>query len=125
MKKTYKEQNLKPLELNSFRPIRDNVIVSDMEFTERLSSGGIVLPDDDMKSAGIRPRWARVYALGHEFVDDEVTVGKWVLVSHGRWGRGVIITDSEGEKTIRRVDPKDILAVADERPNDATMGDKV
>jgi len=123
--KTYKEQNLKPLELSKFRPIRDNVIVSDMEFTERLSKGGLVLLDDDMKSSGIRPRWAKVYALGDEFNDPEINVGKWVLVSHGRWGRGVIITDQEGEKIIRRVDPKDILCVADERPNDYTLGDKV
>jgi co-chaperonin GroES (HSP10) len=109
--------------ITSFQPLNDSIIVADMVFDERISHGGIVLMNDDMKSAGIRPRWAKVYAVGPEQVD--VKVGQYVLISHGRWTRGVKIEDSEGEKTIRKVDYNDILLVSDEPMSDHTMGDKV
>jgi hypothetical protein len=47
------------------------------------------------------------------------------LVAHGRWTRGVKIEDDEGEKTIRKIDPNDILMVSDEPMIDDTMSDKV
>jgi co-chaperonin GroES (HSP10) len=109
--------------IKSFQPIKDSIIVSDMVFDERISHGGIILLNDDMKSAGIRPRWAKVYAVGPEQVD--IKVGQYVLISHGRWTRGVKIEDSEGEKTIRKVDNNDILIVSDEPMSDHTIGDKV
>ena len=42
------------------KPLKDSVIVAEMVFTERLSRGGLVLPNDNGKSLGIRPRWGRV-----------------------------------------------------------------
>ena len=45
-----------------------------------------------------------------------------MLVSHGRWTRGLDILDNEGEKTIRRVDNNDILMVSDEPQQDETVG---
>jgi co-chaperonin GroES (HSP10) len=104
-------------------PLGDNVIVSDMKFDERISNGGIVLLNDDMKSAGIRPRWARVYAIGPDQKD--ISVGQYILISHGRWTRGIKIEDEEGEKTIRKVDNKDVLMVSDDPVYDETMSDKV
>lgn len=76
--------------------------------------------NDDAKVHGIRPRWCRVYAVGPE--QDTVTVGQYILVSHGRWSRGIKIKDDNGEVTIRRVDPDDIMAVSDELMIDETMG---
>jgi len=103
------------------KPIRDHIIVTDMNFKERLSNGGIVLMDDDKKSEGIRPRWARVYAVGHD--QHDVTAGQYVLVAHGRWTRGVKITEDDGtENILRRVDNNDILLVSDEEQADVTMG---
>lgn len=112
-----------PHKIKSITPLRDNVIVTDMVFNERLSSGGIVILNDDMKSSGIRPRWGKVYAVGPEQTD--IKVGQYILIAHGRWTRGVKITDDFGEKTIRKVDTKDILLVSDEPVYDETMGDKV
>ena len=108
-----------------FKPIGKHIIVSDMEFDERISYGGIFIPSDNRKDSGIRPRWAQVYALGNEFKDDEITVGKWICISHGRWTRGIDIEDETGEKTLRRVDENDILLVSDEPVNDLTFSDKV
>jgi co-chaperonin GroES (HSP10) len=109
--------------VNKIKPILDTVLVSDMQFDERISQHGIVIPNDDMKNSGIRPRWAKVYAIGPEQKD--LKVGQFVLIAHGRWTRGVKISDSEGEKTIRKVDNNDILLVSDEPVNDYTMSDKV
>lgn len=109
--------------ISKIRALNDNVIVADMKFDERLSSGGIVLLNDDMKNSGIRPRWAQVYAIGPQQKD--VTVGQWVLVAHGRWSRGINIEDEFSQKTIRRVDPNDILLVSDTPMADETISDKI
>lgn len=99
------------------RPIRNNVFVSDMDFDMRVSTGGIVLPSDDGKTEGIKARWGKVFAVGHEQKD--VRVGEWILVEHGRWTRGISVESENGnEIVIRRVDTDCILATADEKPND-------
>lgn len=108
-----------------FKALGTHIIVSEMSFDVRISYGGIILPQDDMKSAGIRPRWAQIYAVGPEQNDPELTVGKWICVSHGRWTRGVDIEDETGKHTIRRVDQNDILLVSDEFIQDLTFSDKV
>jgi len=107
---------------NNLRPLKNTILVYGMEFKERLSYGGLILLDDDMKTAGIRPRWGRVYAIGPEVLD--VKVGDYVMVAHGRWSRGQTIEDDEGEKIIRKVDPNDLLLVSDVPVSDYTMTDK-
>jgi len=107
-----------------FHAIGEHIIVTDMKFEERITRGGIIIPQDDMKSQGIRPRWARVYALGPDY-NGEIKEGNWILVSHGRWTRGIDIEDETGERTIRRVDPNDILLLSEEQMSDETWSDKV
>lgn len=97
-------------------PIRDNVLVSDMDFDSRTTSSGILLLNDDGKSEGIRPRWGRVWAVGEE--QQDVKVGDWILVEHGRWTRGISVETAHGEETIRRIDNECILAISDERPSE-------
>ena len=109
--------------INKLQALSDSVLVEDMTFDERISNGGIVLLNDNGKSSGIRPRWGRVYATGPE--QQDVRVGEWILVAHGRWTRGLDIEDDEGKRTIRKIDPKDILMSADERPADVTFSDAI
>lgn len=96
------------------RAIQDHVIVTDMNFDERTSTGGIVLIGDDAKSTGIRPRWGRVVAVGKRQLD--IKVGQYIMIKHGRWTRGIEI---DGE-IIRRVDIDDILVVSDIPHDDET-----
>ena len=100
------------VEKQQLKALQNNVLVSDMVFDERISTGGIVLLNDNGKGNGIRPRWGRVYAVGPEQKD--VNVGDWVLVAHGRWTRGLDLEDESGQLTIRKIDPKDILLVSDD-----------
>jgi hypothetical protein len=108
------------LSATSLEPLRNAVIVSDMSFDMRQTSSGIVLLNDNGTGLGIRPRWAQVYAVGPE--QQDVQPGDWICVAHGRWTRGIEIDDNGVERTIRRVDPNDILLVSDEQPQDDTMG---
>jgi hypothetical protein len=103
--------------------IKKDVIVIDMEFDQRITQAGLILPNDNGTSLGIRPRWAQVYAIGPDQTD--VKIGQWICVAHGRWTRGLEIEDESGEKTIRKIDPKDILLVADTQPQDDTMSSAV
>jgi Chaperonin 10 Kd subunit len=100
------------VEKQQLKALQNNVLVSDMVFDERISTGGIVLLNDNGKGNGIRPRWGRVYAVGPDQKD--VNVGDWVLVAHGRWTRGLDLEDETGKLTIRKIDPKDILLVSDD-----------
>lgn len=115
--------NISTARFKKLTPIKDTVLVHGMDFNERKLMSGIIVPDDDMKSAGIRPRWAQVYQVGPEVED--VKVGQYIMIAHGRWSRGQTIEDAEGEKVIRKVDPKDILLVSDEPIDDKTMSNAV
>jgi hypothetical protein len=114
------------LNQDQIRAIKADVIVTDMVFDERISRGGIIIPNDNGTSLGIRPRWGRVYAVGKD--QHDVRVGQWVCVAHGRWTRGLDIEDDAGTKrTIRKIDPKDILLVSDsaEMPQDNTFSEAI
>ena len=92
-----------------------------MNFDVRISKGGIVLPSDDGKSEGVRHRWCRVWAIGPE--QQDVKVGEWILLEHGRWTRGVKVELENGDEIIiRRADINAILMVTDEDPGDNTFG---
>jgi co-chaperonin GroES (HSP10) len=113
-----------PHRIHNLRALNDSVIVADMEFTGRTLSSGIILHNDNGTTAGIRPRWGQVYAVGAE--QQDVGVGQWVCVAHGRWTRGLDIEDDQGVKTIRRIDPADILLVSDTEPGtDDTISEAI
>ena len=113
-----------PIKIKSLRALNDHVLVAEMNFSGRQLSSGIFLLNDDLRTAGIRPRWAQVYAVGPE--QQDIQIGQWILVSHGRWTRGVKIEDATGEVTIRRIDPNDVLLVSDVQPQgDDTISDAI
>jgi co-chaperonin GroES (HSP10) len=95
-------------------PLKKRVLVSDMHFGETKTKGGIILRDDDGSEGGIHPRWGKVYAIGDQ--QEDVTVGQWVMVSHGRWSRGFKIKKKGVELEVRMIDENDILLVSDDEP---------
>ncbi len=94
-----------------FKPLRDGILVRNMEFGEQKTASGLIIASDDGKVGGIHPRWGEVIAVGNE--QHDVQVGQYVLVSHGRWSRGF---ELNGE-TVRTVDPNDVLGIQDEEPD--------
>ena len=103
----------------TLRPLKDKVIVTDMNFGEGRTRSGIVLTSDDGKSSGLHPRWCRVLFVGEDQKD--IKVGQWLLMQHGRWTRGIDVEDETGKKTLRRIDPNDILMISDEEVHDETF----
>lgn len=121
MSETFKNSgvNINAWKISKLRPIADGVIVIDMNFGEQKTQSGLIIQSDNGKTHGIHPRWAQVYAVGNE--QQDVTVGQWILIEHGRWTRGIKIEDDEGEKIIRRVDTKCMMMVSDEPPPDDVL----
>lgn len=91
-------------------PLSDVILVYGMEHGETVLSSGIIIPDDNGKATGIRPRTCKIYSVGDNI--DYLKPEDKILVSHGRWSRGFRVKEKDGTiKVIRRVDPKDILLV--------------
>jgi co-chaperonin GroES (HSP10) len=111
------------IKVNVVRPVKDHVIVCDMNFDARTSLSGIWIPSTNGKLEGIHPRWGKVYAVGAE--QTEIKVGQWVCIKHGRWTRGLEIEDPSGEKTIRRIDNDDILLISDDPVADEVIADNM
>lgn len=94
------------------RPLPNRVLVCDMEHGDQKLASGLIIPDDNGKERGIRPRMATVYAVGADI--DYVKPGDQVLIAHGRWSRGVKVQDAQGHiKVVRMVEAESILCVAD------------
>jgi len=99
-------------------PIGNRVLVTDMEFGEQKTAGGIILPSDDGQTRGIHPRWGKVIAKGPKNKDD-YEIGEYVLVEHGRWTRGIKMKNGDKEPiTIHMVEAESILGTSKEKPKD-------
>lgn len=100
-------------------PLRDMIIGSNMEFGMETTKSGIILHSDNGKTTGIHPRWCQVYAVGPDQKD--VEVGQWICVEHGRWGRTIELETDDGVIELRAIDPKSVMLVSDEHPEDTVM----
>ena len=104
---------------HDIKPLKKRVLVSDMHFGETKTKGGIILTDDDGSEGGIHPRWGKVYAIGDQ--QEDVKVGEWIMVSHGRWSRGLKVKKKDVELEVRMVDENDILLVSEDEPDQNRM----
>lgn len=101
----------------TLRPLRDKVIVTDMNFGMEKTKTGILLHSDDGKSSGLHPRWARVLFVGDE--QQDIKVGQWVLMQHGRWTRAHKYEDDNGDDIkIHMIDLNGVLCISDEKPDE-------
>ena len=96
------------------KALHDWVIVSDMEFGDITTASGLVLRSDNGKTHGIKPRWGKVYCVGPK--QQDVAVGDWILIEHGRWTRAMHINAGERELKVHRVDANCIIGVSDSAP---------
>ena len=97
-------------------PLTDKVLVSDMDFGIERTKSGLYIPSDNGKRQGIHPRWGKVWAIGPE--QQDVQVGDWVLVEHGRWTRTIEYNDNGKTVELRMVDNNAILLSSSEKPSD-------
>lgn len=96
-------------------PLHDRVLISDMEFGDEVSTGGIIVKSDNGKAHGVKPRWGKVWAIGPK--QQDVKVGEWICIEHGRWTRTFEIEQEDGSiLEVRGVDLNAIMLSADEKP---------
>ena len=105
------------------KAIGDKVLVTDMDFGEQKTKGGLILASDDGKSRGVHARWGRVFDKGPRNKDD-YEIGHWVLIEHGRWTRGVDFETDEFTGTVRMVENSAILGYSDTKPDDVIFGEE-
>ena len=102
-------------------PLKDKVFVTDINFDEEVTSGGIVLKSDNGKGEGVKPRWGRVWAIGPEQTD--VKIGEWILMEHARWTREFQHEAEDGTITkLHMADLNAIMLVAAEKPHSVQRG---
>jgi co-chaperonin GroES (HSP10) len=97
-------------------PLADKVLVSDMDFGIERTKSGLYIPSDNGKRQGIHPRWGKVWAIGPE--QQDVQVGDWVLVEHGRWTRTIEYNYNGETVELRMIDNNAILLSSSEKPSD-------
>jgi|TARA_B110000305_G_C19028045_1_gene442463 co-chaperonin GroES (HSP10) len=114
------------IKTSNLRAINDRVLVTDMDFGDQVTKGGIIIKSDDGETRGIYPRWGKVFSKGPKNVD-LYEVGQWILVEHGRWTRGINIDLENGtdEFTVRMVEAESVLGWSEEKPDDIRIGDEI
>ena len=97
------------------KALKGKVLVSDLERGSRMIKG-IIIPDDNGKSEGIRPRWGKVYSVGEDITD--IVPGQWILIENGRWTRMLEVKEDNGSKVqLWGVEwPESVMLVSDEDP---------
>jgi len=109
--------NKNRIKADGFRPIRDNVFVSDLDSGPHQTAAGIIIPDDNMNERGIRPRWGRVWAIGPDV--QEIAVGEWVFIEHARWTNSIDLELPEGVVRIWKIEwPESVLLAASDDPRE-------
>lgn len=96
------------------KALKGKVLVSNLERGDRIING-LIIPDDNGKSSGIRPRWGKVYAVGPDVT--EIVPGQWILIEHGRWTRMLEVADNGSKIQLWGVEwPESVSLVSDEDP---------
>ena len=103
------------VKVSEFRPLKGKVFVTNLEHGDTVTKSGIIITDDNMTNRGIRPRWGKVWAIGAEVEDIEV--GEWILIDHGRWTQKINIEMGGEIVSIWSVEyPESVMVASDEEP---------
>lgn len=108
--------------LVAIEPLKNWIIIDIEDRGGGETASGIILVDDDFKEWGIRPRWARVLAVGPKAREADIEPGGYVLVDHLDWspkiGQGV---DTNGKPvTMWGTHVEKVLGYDDTKPR--TLG---
>lgn len=105
------------------KALKGKVLVTHLERGARIING-IIIPNDDGKSEGIRPRWGKVYAKGEDI--DDIELDQWILIENGRWTRMLKVKDDDGQDVqLWGVEwPKSVMLVSDTEPVESIIFSK-
>ena len=103
--------------MTELTPLKDNVIAKMIELpgAMRKSKGGVLLTEGQQSEDFVRARWFVVAHVGPK--QKEISVGQYVLVSHGRWSRGLDLDGTHIEEDkLFLLDNNELLMVSDDYP---------
>lgn len=103
--------------MKTITPLHDKVIgrMLDPMTGTRQTERGLYIAEDETSENFIRPRWFEVTHVGPE--QQDIAVGQYVLVPHGRWSRGLDINNTRRESDfLFLLDHNDILGACDDEP---------
>jgi co-chaperonin GroES (HSP10) len=107
----------------NLKPLHARVAVTDMNFEEKLTASGLIIPSTNGKSSGVHPRWGKVHAKGPKNTD-EFEVGQWILIEHGRWTRAINVENEDGsEFKVWVVDETGIIGWSVDQPEEMVVGE--
>jgi hypothetical protein len=100
-----------------FQPTKTCVLVTELERGMTKTAAGLLLPEDNMKLEGIRPRWGKVYKIGPDVTG--LKPGDWLLLAHGRWTNRIKLNDCGEDVIVWRIEyPDAVLLVSEIDPRD-------
>jgi co-chaperonin GroES (HSP10) len=88
------KENIIPIQ-----PVKDWIFIDITDKGERVTKGGIIIPDDDFKEHGIRPREILILAVNERSREYGLEPGQRSIVPHGEWTRKIgTVTNIYGEE---------------------------
>jgi co-chaperonin GroES (HSP10) len=103
--------------MNNFpvEPVSNWIAVDLIDTGAKVLQSGIIIQDDDMKKHGIRPRWAKVIAVGPDVhKEGDINPGNFLLLEHLGWTRAIDV-DMDGEDTkVYWTIPEKVVLISDE-----------
>lgn len=85
-------------ELDWVRVLDDKILIDIIDRGDKVWKG-LIIPDDDFKERGIRPRKAQILACGPEADAEGLRPGDIVLIGSGDWTRKIMeATYDDGSK---------------------------
>lgn len=97
-------------------PLGEWIATELFDVGQKFTPGGLIMPDDNMKSSGIRPRWAKIIAISEKTAKElDLGLGRFILLEHLGWVKGMDLDMDDGtvQKTHWTTQEK-IVLIADE-----------
>ena len=78
---------------------------------------------EDLQAKGFGSHGGKTWTVENDIIpvgsqQEDVKVGQWVMVAHGRWSRAFKVKKENTELEVRMIDENDILLVSDDEPKD-------
>lgn len=91
---------------NKINCLPDSLYVEKIEYGEKKTKKGIILPTETMDKYGtfVRPRWAKVKYKAENITN--IDIGDWILINHGHWSTSMLMKINGKDTKLWYISPK-------------------
>lgn len=107
---------------NKITCLSDSLYVEKIEYGEKKTKKGILLPCETMDKYGtfVRPRWAKVKYKADNIKN--IDIGDWILLKHGNWSTSMLMNINGTQTKLWYISPKSyhegVIAISKEMPKE-------